>query len=84
MTVEILFPEACSLFGDKENATYLQASLPDAQFVYTPLTDTPYFAQNTPDMIYIGSMSERVQRRVIETLLPLKARLAELDAEAAQ
>lgn len=78
MTVEILFPEACNLFGDGQNATYLQASLPDAQFVFTPLTDTPYFVNNTPDLIYIGSMTERVQRRVIEKLLPLKERLAEL------
>ncbi|MBQ3094646.1 MAG: hypothetical protein IJC52_05675 [Clostridia bacterium] len=78
MTVEILFPEACNLFGDGQNATYLQASLPDAQFVFTPLTDTPYFVNNTPDLIYIGSMTERVQRRVIEKLLPLKERLVEL------
>lgn len=78
MVVEILFPEVCGLYGDAQNATYLQATLPDAQFVFTALTETPYFAKNKPDMIYIGSMSESTQRRVIEKLQPLKPRILEL------
>ena len=78
MVVEILFQEVCGLYGDSQNATYLQATLPDAQFVYTKLTDTPYFADNTPDLIYIGCMSEATQRRVIAKLLPLKDRILEL------
>lgn len=78
MVIEILFPEVCGLFGDNQNPTYLQATLPDAQFIHTPLTAVPYFAYNTPDMIYIGSMSESTQRKVIDKLLPLKARLEEL------
>ena len=78
MVVEILFEEACNLYGDGQNATYLRATLPDAEFVYTPLTGTPYFAENTPDMIYLGSMSEAIQRRVIEKLMPYKARLQSL------
>lgn len=78
MVVEILFPEVCSLYGDGQNVTYLQATLPEAEFVFTSLTQTPYFVENTPDIIYIGSMSEAIQRRVLEKLLPLKARLEEL------
>lgn len=78
MVVEILFNEICNLFGDGQNAAYLEASLPDAQFIYTPLTGTPYFIENTPDLIYIGAMSESTQRRVIEKLMPLKDRIAEL------
>lgn len=78
MVVEILFQEVCGLYGDSQNATYLQASLPDAQFIYTKLTDVPYFADNTPDLIYIGCMSESTQRRVIEKLLPLKERIVHL------
>ena len=78
MVVEILFNEVCNLFGDGQNVKYLQASLPDAQFIFTALTDDPYFASNTPDMIYIGSMSEATQRRVLEKLLPLKDRIASL------
>ncbi len=78
MTIEILFPEVCGLFGDSQNVTYLQQTLPDAQFILTPLTEVPYFVDNQPDMIYIGAMSESTQRRVIEKLMPLKERIHEL------
>jgi len=72
MVVEILFQEVCGLYGDSQNAVYLQATLPDAQFIYTKLTDTPYFADHKPDLIYIGCMSDATQRRVIEKLKPLR------------
>lgn len=78
MVVEILFQEVCGLYGDSQNPTYLQATLPDATFVYTSLTDTPYFAAHTPDLIYIGCMSESTQRRVINKLMPLRDRIIEL------
>ncbi len=78
MVVEVLFSEVCNLFGDGQNVTYLQSSMPEAEFIFTSLTDTPYFAENTPDMIYIGAMSENIQRRVIDKLMPLKGRIAEL------
>lgn len=75
MVVEILFQEVCGLYGDSQNATYLQACLPDAEFIFTKLTDEPYFSNNTPDLVYIGCMSESTQRRVIRKLSPLKQRL---------
>lgn len=78
MTVEILFQEVCGLYGDSQNPTYLQATLPDADFIFTSLNDTPYFAEHTPDLIYIGCMSESTQRRVISKLLPLKDRITQL------
>lgn len=78
MKIEILFAESCNLYGDGQNATYLQATLPEAEFIHTPLTGTPYFAENDPDMIYIGSMSESIQRRVIQKLAPYKERLSAL------
>lgn len=78
MTIEVLFQEVCGLYGDSQNPTYLQATLPDANFIFTPLTDTPYFVDNDPDMIYIGTMTEITQRRVIEKLRPYKARLEAL------
>lgn len=78
MTVEILFPEVCGLFGDSQNPTYLNACLPDSEFIQTSLLDEPYFVNNTPDMIYIGSMSESTQRKVIEKLQPHKERLLKL------
>lgn len=78
MTIEILFSEVCNLFGDGQNPAYLQATLPDEEFIFTKLNDVPYFRDHDPDMIYIGSMSESIQRMVIERLLPLKERLRAL------
>lgn len=78
MIVEILFQEVCGLYGDSQNPTYLQATLPNAKFIFTKLTDVPYFAENTPDLIYIGCMSESTQRRVIDKLMPFKERLTQL------
>ena len=78
MFIEILFNESCNLFGDSQYLTYLQATLQDAQFIFTTLQDTPYFAEHDPDMIYIGAMTEDTQRKVIEKLMPLKSRLEAL------
>lgn len=78
MVIEILYPEVCGLYGDAQNATYLQATLPDAQFIFTPLTEKPYFVDHYPDIVYIGSMSESTQRKVIEKLQPYKTRILEL------
>ena len=75
MMIEILFPEVCGLFGDRQNAAYLEKTLPDAEFHYTALTEEPYFVSHNVDMIYIGSMTETIQRRVIEKLKPYKERL---------
>ncbi len=75
MIIEVLFNEVCGLNGDAQNAAYLQASVPDAQIIYTSLLDEPYFASNRPDMLLIGYMTENTQRRVIEKLMPLRERL---------
>lgn len=78
MTIEVLFNEVCGLYGDAQNAAYLKATLPHAEMIYTSLTQEPYFAAHTPDMILIGTMSEETQRRVIEKLIPYKSRLQAL------
>lgn len=78
MVIEILFQEVCGLYGDSQNPVYLQKTLPDAEFIFTALTDTPYFVDHTPDMIYIGCMSESTQRKVIAKLLPFKDRIQNL------
>lgn len=78
MIVEILFSEVCNLSGDGQNVRYLQATLPDAEFIFTSLQDTPFFAENDPDIVYIGGMSESFQRKVINKLMPLKDRINQL------
>ncbi|MDD6677982.1 MAG: hypothetical protein PUF71_01170 [Firmicutes bacterium] len=78
MTVEILFSEVCSLYGDVQNPVYLQKCLPDAKFVFTSLTDEPYFVHDTPDLIYLGGMPEQIQRRVIGKLMPYRERIRQI------
>ena len=78
MKIEVLFGEVCGLYGDAQNAAYLKATLPEAQFVETKLTETPWLVENDPDMILLGSMSEKTQRLVIQKLMPHKARILEL------
>lgn len=79
MKIEILCPELCNLYGDMGNIDYLKASLgSEAEFVETKLTDRPAFADTDVDMIYIGSMTEKSQERMIAMLEPFKARVEEL------
>ncbi len=78
MKIEILYPELCSLFGDTGNMRYLSRCLPDAEFLSTALSDEPFFAGNRPELIYMGPMTERAQRLVIERLRPYKERISKL------
>ena len=79
MTVEVLFPKLCNLYGDIKNMDYLRLCMPEADFVETQITDqVPYFGNHHVDMIYMGFMSEKVQPRVVEWLMPQKNRLNEL------
>ena len=78
MQIEILYPEICNLFGDTGNMRYLRRCLPDAEFVETKLWDEPLFVKETPSLIYMGSMTEKSQIKVIERLLPYRDRIAEL------
>ena len=78
MKIEVLFSEVCNLNGDFQNVEYLRQTLPEAEFIFTSLTDDLYLAENRPDFVYMGTMTEAIQRRVIEKLMPLKARIEEL------
>ena len=78
MTIEVLYPEICNLYGDHGNSMYIAKCLPDAEIIPTTLHERPYFADNTPDLLLAGSMSERAQELVIQALLPYKGRLAEM------
>lgn len=77
MTVEILYPELCNLYGDMGNMDYLKRCLP-AEFRATALADEPWFVNHEVDLIYLCSMSERSQERIIAALQPYRLRLKEL------
>lgn len=75
MKIEILFPEFCNLFGDTYNMIYLEKTLPDAEFIRTPIGGAVRFTEEPVDLVYMGPMTERMQEHVIEKLRPLKAKI---------
>lgn len=77
MKIEILYPELCNLYGDRGNIDYLKKCV-KAQFIETNLADKPYFVDNDVDMIYLGSMTEKSQERIIEKLKPYQKRIQTL------
>lgn len=78
MKIEYLFPEICNLYGDYYNVEYLSKSCDDIEVVKTSLNDVPYFVNDVPKMIYIGSMTEKYQKIVLEKIEPYKERLFDL------
>ncbi len=78
MIVETLFNEVCNLYGDPQNVEYLKATMPNAKFIRTSLDDKPYFVDNRPDMILIGSMSDSMQEAVITKMNTYKSRIIDL------
>ncbi len=75
MKIEVLFPEFCNLYGDISNMTYLQQSLPEAEFIYTAYDQEPAFIKGDVSFIYMGTMTESAQEAVIEKLLPYKQQI---------
>ena len=78
MIIEVLFDEICNLYGDPQNVIYLQKTLPDAKIIRTTLDSEPYFLNNRPDIIIMGSMSDSMTSNVIEKLKPYIDRINEL------
>lgn len=78
MKIEVLFPEICNLYGELENISYLQKSCDEVQIINTSIIDEPYFADNEPDLVYLGTMTEKTQLMVIEKLRPYINRIKAL------
>ena len=78
MKIEILYPERCNLYGDLANMDYLRKCLPQAEFAETPLGETPQFAREKVDMVYLGPMTEQAQEQVLEQLASWTERIVEL------
>ena len=75
MKIEVLFPEICNLYGDLFNVNYLKDCLPNAEIIETTLSDKPFFLSEKPDLIYMGTTTERGQVIAIEALKPYKERI---------
>lgn len=78
MKTEVLFPEICNLYGELGNIKFLKKSYPEMKITETYLTDTPLFAKEAPDLIYMGTMSEKSQALVAEKLGKYRERISEL------
>ena len=78
MKIEVLFPEICNLYGDLANIRYLQRASKEIEIINTSLKDEPFFKNNKPDLIYMGTMTEKSQEIVIEKLKEYKDRIKEL------
>lgn len=81
MTIEVLYPELCNLYGDSANVRYLQACVPEAEIVYTHNCSVPRFVTEKVDLLYLGSLSEPSQVLAVSRLLPYLERLEELIRE---
>ena len=78
MIIESLFPEMCNLFGDVGNMRYLRLCLPDADWIETAYDEKPAFVDRDVNLLYIGPATENAQVKMIEALLPYRARLQEM------
>ncbi len=70
MTIEVLFPELCNLYGDLSNIRYLKACVPEAEVILTDNQTAPCFTERKVDLVYIGSMAEQGQAMAIRQLQP--------------
>lgn len=80
LTIEMLYPEVANLHGDSFNISYLEQCRPDARVIRSRLVDTPAFASQHVDLVYLGPMTEKSQLKVIDRLLPHKERIENLIA----
>lgn len=84
MKIEILFPEFCNIYGDYGNILYLKKCLPEAEFIETSLNEEPKFITEDVDLVYMGSMTEKVQEKIIKKLMPYRETIKEqIDSEKA-
>jgi CobQ-like glutamine amidotransferase family enzyme len=70
MTIEILFPEVCNLYGDLMNVEYLRRAVPEAEVVKTSLKSRPKFLDSDVSLVYVSAMTERAQVLARDALTP--------------
>lgn len=84
MKIEILFPEFCNIYGDYGNILYLKKCLPEAEFIETSFNEEPEFIKGDVDLVYMGSMTEKVQEKIIKKLMSYKETIKnQIDEEKA-
>lgn len=76
--IEYLFPEFSNLYADSMNTEYLTKCNNNIEVINTHVSDEPYFVNNRPDMIYMGSMNDSCVEKTIRLLSVYKKRIEEL------
>lgn len=84
MKIEVLYPEVCNLYGDLGNIRYLKKTCPQIEVKQTGLNEKPMFSQEVPDLIYMGSMTEKSQITILDRLGKYRDRIEELIDEGAR
>ncbi len=80
--VEVLFPEIANLYGDLQNIEYLKRSSGgEIEVIEDNLIDEPYFVHEKPDLIYMGTLTEKSQILALGKLRGYTERLIELIEE---
>lgn len=72
MKIEVLFPEISNIYGDNGNIEYLKKCSPNCEIVETNLGKKPTFLDEKIDLVYLGSMTEKMQEKVISSLMKYK------------
>ncbi len=78
MKIEVLYAKVSNLYGDQGNVLLLKKTLIGATFYETDLNETPKFVTSKINLIIMGSMSEKMQIKVINRLMPFKNRIIEM------
>lgn len=78
MIIEYLYSDVTGLYGDSFNVDYLLQCVENVEIIKTGFNEVPYFVNHKVDMIYMGSMMERYQEKIIEQLRPYKNKLSEM------
>lgn len=71
-TIEYLFCDAGTLFGDYGHYYYFDQLFSAERIIRTGLNDTPAFVEEPVDLIYIGAMNERHQQLAASRLMPYR------------
>ena len=78
LKIEVLFPEINNLYGDLFNVELLKHSYPEIDIIHTSLKSEPLFLTEKPNMIYMGSVTERGQELGARKLYAYRKRILEL------
>lgn len=76
MKIELLFPEVCNLYGDLQNAYYLQRCCDTLELVETDLKSRPRFLDEEIALVLMGSTTEQGLRLAADALRPVCGEIA--------